>query len=174
MGSESEPKVREALSETQARISAVAGMHRSLYTSDDVRHVDLDIYLKRLVDELEGSLGESGHFGGIDLDLDAIELSSDRAVSVGMIVTELVTNAIKYAYRDRPAGRIAVSLKRLSGDRAILVVEDDGNGIPEKVTPQGTGLVTRIVTAMAAAIGDGLKIVPKSQGTRIEVDVKIQ
>ncbi|MFM2279335.1 MAG: hypothetical protein RLZZ444_1566 [Pseudomonadota bacterium] len=173
ISSEPEPAVKAALMETQARINAVAGMHRSLYTSDDVRVVDLDIYLGRLVNELRNSMGESEGDRPIDIELDAVQLSSDRAVSAGMIVTELITNAIKYAYPDGSRGRIAISLKVVDAENALIVVEDDGAGMPEDGKPKGTGLGTRITRSMAATIGNGIHYVRKDRGTRVEVHLTL-
>ena len=87
---------REALAATQRRIAAVAQVHRRLYTSDEVGHVDVQEYLGAIVDEL----GETwcGQDRALKLTADPIRLPTDRAVSLGVIVNELVSNACKYAY----------------------------------------------------------------------------
>ncbi|AXV16121.1 two-component system sensor histidine kinase/response regulator [Neorhizobium sp. SOG26] len=162
--------VKEALAETQARITAIAGMHRSLYTSDDVRHVEMDKYLSTLVREVQGTVkDEQGP--SIKLEAEPVSLSSDRAVSVGMIVTELLTNALKYAYPAGSEGEVRVVLKRLGEGSALLAVEDDGIGWREGEAPKGTGLGSRIVKSMAATLGSTINYVPSITGTRAELTV---
>lgn len=167
-------EVKEALTETQARITAIAGMHRSLYTSDDVRQVEMDKYLGTLVQEVRNSVNLEQQGPTIQLQADPVSLSSDRAVSVGMIVTELLTNAIKYAYPDGGEGEVRVVLTRREEGQVLLVVEDDGIGLREGETPQGTGLGSRIVKSMAATLGSTVEYKPKARGTRAELVLALQ
>ncbi|MGC4409793.1 sensor histidine kinase [Allorhizobium sp. NPDC080224] len=166
-------EVKAELAETQARITAIAGMHRSLYTSDDVSRVELDRYLNRLTVELYNSLHSAEKPVRLLLDADPISLSADKAVSVGMIVTELVTNAFKYAYAPGQAGDIRVHLKMRGDGEALLRVEDDGVGIDPQSAPKGTGLGSRIVKSMASTLGEGLHYLEGTQGTVAEVPLKL-
>jgi two-component sensor histidine kinase/CheY-like chemotaxis protein len=166
--------VKTALSETQARISAIASMHRSLYTSDDVRQVEMNRYLSTLASEITESMAKDRLRFNIVCSLDPISIASDRAVSVGMIVTELLTNAIKYAYPGETEGEIRVDLKRVSAEGAILAVEDDGEGFDPDGPIQGTGLGSRIVMSMAKSVGDGMRYVARERGMRVEVPLDIR
>jgi two-component sensor histidine kinase len=169
-----EDAVREALTETQARITAIAGMHRSLYTSDDVRHVEMDKYLETLVQEVQRSVNVESQGPSILLQAQAISLTSDRAVSVGMIVTELLTNAIKYAYPQGVEGEVRVILKHDEpSGQALLVVEDDGVGVDEGMSPKGTGLGSRIIRSMATTLGTAIQYVPTARGTRAELRLEL-
>src|SRR6202000_488044 len=87
-----DPSARAALAETQTRISAIAGVHRCLYTSDDVRSVEISDYLTSLLRDLETTLQKQGHAATAQLQAERIEIKTDKAVSIGVIVTELVTN----------------------------------------------------------------------------------
>jgi two-component sensor histidine kinase len=97
-------------------------------------------------------------------DLEPLKLKPDSSVNLGVIMTEWVTNAFKYAYPDR-AGEVRVHLKRLPEGRAELVVEDDGVGRGVEGAPKGSGLGTRIVNAMARTIGAEVEYIARHPGT---------
>lgn len=145
-------EAKNALAETQARISAIAGVHRHLYTSDDVRTVEIGDYLRSLAGELDASMKAAGHHALINVEAVSFPLATEKAASVGVIVTELVTNAMKYAYRDTQQGEVRIRLVP-DGEGLELRVEDDGIGWDGTGTPQGTGLGSRIVKAMAHSLG---------------------
>ncbi|TXC71944.1 response regulator [Sphingomonas ginsenosidivorax] len=145
-----DPAAREALEDTQRRIQAIAQVHRRLYTTNDVESVDMREYLGALVEELAETWSTDALPRALSIVAEPIRLSTDRAVSLGIIVTELVTNACKYAY-PLGAGEVRVAL-RADGDAFLLAVEDDGCGMPADATPRGTGLGTKLIRAMAQSL----------------------
>jgi two-component sensor histidine kinase len=157
----SDPEARAAFAQIQARIMAIASVHRRLYTSSDVRSVEIAEFLGKLLPDLEASLNASAHTSGqasaLRLDADEMVVSTDKAVSIGVIVTELVTNAFKYAYPAASRGEIRVRLRRQPDDRINLTVEDDGVGWTGEGTPKGTGVGSRIVAATARGLGATLR-----------------
>lgn len=162
----SDEGARAALREAQARIEAVAHVHRRLYTSGDMERVELDAYLEGLVEELAKSVGPDGSAPAITLDAQPVWVSTDQAVSLGVVVTELITNAVKYAYAPGQGGEIRVLLKAdAEARRAILTVEDDGPGLGEG-TPKGTGLGGKIITAMASGLRSAIEFDPTHKGVR--------
>ncbi|WP_010219091.1 sensor histidine kinase [Sphingomonas sp. PAMC 26621] len=142
---------RLALEDTQRRIAAIAQVHRRLYTSNDVEQVDMREYLKALVDELGETWSTPTAPRTLSLFAEPIRLATDRAVSLGVIVTELVSNACKYAY-PVGGGEVRVSLREDGATHFKLLVEDDGIGMPADATPQGTGVGTKLIRAMAQSL----------------------
>ncbi|OBQ70976.1 sensor histidine kinase [Mesorhizobium erdmanii] len=134
-----DPAAKDALAETQDRIFAISLVHKRLYGSGGVRSVALDEYLSGLLDHLRTSLRGQVHGVNLTYDIDPIELETDTSINLGVVVTELVTNAFKYAYPDA-VGEVRVHLRKLADEQAELVVEDDGVGRAEGAPAKGTGV----------------------------------
>ena len=160
----SDQAAKDALGETQARIYAISLIHKRLYSSGDVRFVALDEYLASLLDHLETSMRNEGLGASVRYDIEPLKLPTDTSVNLGVVVTEWVTNAFKYAYPDR-RGEVRVRLKQLSDRRIELVVEDDGVGRSDDAAVKGTGLGTRIVKAMALTMGADIQYVARQPGS---------
>jgi two-component sensor histidine kinase len=159
-----DPSAREALEDTQRRIQAIAQVHRRLYTTNDVESVDMREYLGALIEELAETWSTDAFPRALSITAEPIRLPTDRAVSLGIIVTELVTNACKYAYPDG-AGEVRVALQA-DGNAFLLAVEDDGCGMPADATPRGTGLGTKLIRAMAQSLQTVVEYDPAHTGVR--------
>jgi two-component sensor histidine kinase len=157
-----DPAAKNALAETEARIVAIASVHKRLYKAGPVGVVELDEYLAGLLDSLCTSMQAQGHGATLTKDLVPLSLNTDATTKLGVVVTELVTNAFKYAY---PGGSGVVFVKlRREGERARLTVSDEGVGRGDNVS-KGTGLGTRIVKAMAMSIPATLEYEARRPGT---------
>jgi two-component sensor histidine kinase/CHASE3 domain sensor protein len=154
---------KDALKETQERIFAISLVHKRLYSSADVRSVALDEYLTGLLDHLRTSLRSQSHGVNLTFDIEDVELATDASISLGVIVTELVTNSFKYAYPEG-VGEIRVKLRK-HDDGFELVVEDDGIGRADGAPAKGTGVGTRIVNAMCTSLGAQIEYRPRQPGT---------
>jgi two-component sensor histidine kinase len=117
-----------------------------------------------LLEDLRRS-AEGNKMSRLTLDAEPIEIDPDRAVAIGIIVNELVMNAVKYAYPDG-AGPIHVELAS-NGDDIVLAIADDGVGLNAKSDPRSTGMGQRIVSAMASKLEADVERDPAHSGTRI-------
>jgi two-component sensor histidine kinase len=162
---------KAVLAETEARISAISLVHRHLYTTTDVRVVNLKDYLAALVDHLRLSLQSEGHGATLKCELETVSVSTDAAISLGVISTEWVTNAFKYAYPGT-GGEVRVRLRQRD-QQLELSVEDDGVGRSSLAVRPGTGLGSRMVTAMASGIGATVAYEPNQPGTAARLSMRL-
>ncbi|HUO11654.1 MAG TPA: sensor histidine kinase [Caulobacteraceae bacterium] len=160
--------VREALREAMARVISISEAHRNLYAGDDVGAVDMSVYLKELCANLADALF-LGELVRLECRVGAAALDRDRAVAVGLIVNELVTNAAKHAFADGGPGRISVAFDRCA-EGYRLVVEDDGKGLPPDFATRRRGLGRGLVEAFTRQAGGSLKV-GEGPGARFEVDL---
>jgi two-component sensor histidine kinase len=154
---------KEALKETETRILAVASVHKRLYSGADARFVDLQEYLSSVLEHVEASMRGQGHVASLKYELEPLMLKTDWTINLGVIVTEWVTNAFKYAYPEKPC-EVRVRLRKLTDGKAELSVEDDGIGRAEGPA-KGTGLGSRIVNAMARSLGADVEYIASGRGT---------
>ena len=162
-------EAREALADTQRRIDAIAQVHRKLYSSGDMGNVEMDEYLAAIVEELEETWSTPTAPRSIKLAAEPIQLHPDKAVSLGIIVNELVSNACKYAYGRDCAGEVRVQLSKADERRFSLCVEDDGIGIADGDQPKGSGLGSRLVLAMAKSLSAEFGYDPHHSGVRARI-----
>ncbi|MBO9706760.1 MAG: GAF domain-containing protein [Caulobacter sp.] len=164
MRSIEDPAARAPLEEASRRLTAVGLVHRRLYRGDQLETVALDRYLAELTEEMLGTLDEdwSRH---VRVDAAPVTVSTDKAVIIGLVVTELFINAVKYAYRGRP-GRLDLSLSE-DGERLRLVVADQGGG---KQGPR-VGFGSRMMDALVRQMGGSLSYHDNAPGLRVQLDV---
>ncbi len=151
-----DPAAREAFEETCNRVRSMALVHEKLYQSHDLARIHFGDYLDDLASSLLRSYSNRGADIGLKLDVDDTFLSIDHAVLCGLIVNELVTNSLKYAFPNGGGGTISVGLRAGDGGMLALSVADDGVGIASEVSPQeaetiGLQLVTGLTEQLVGA-----------------------
>ena len=125
-----DPEYRKLLADSNSRIKSMALVHEILYQSEDISRLDMQHYFKSIIGNLSRIYQNPAADITISIDIEPVELNLDLSISCGLILNELVTNAYKYAFNDRSAGRIFVSLKKTRANDTILSVADDGPGLP--------------------------------------------
>jgi two-component sensor histidine kinase len=154
----SDPGARHALEDTQQRIIAIGQVHKRLYSSADVDTVDMHDYLAALAGELELTWSTATSPRRVLLQAQPLRLKTDKAVSVGIIVTELVSNACKYAYAEGQTGDVRICLAEDGESGFRLSVSDDGQGMRPGESPKGTGLGAALIAAMAKGLRSTVEI----------------
>ena len=165
---QSTPEVRAALESIGGRIKTIAGVHDYLQLARHEGVVDMSEYRG----ELCGSLGDSLRDlrpVTVSVVADPIQLSPEKALSAGLIVNELVTNALKYAFPDGRSGHVHVGLSK-PGTNIELLVSDDGAGCAERAD---TGLGTKLVTLLAAQLGGSANWKQADAGCNVSVTFPI-
>lgn len=158
-------EAREAIEDFANRVYAIAQVHKRLYTSQDIRTVALDSYLAELVRDLHRSVSSQKAITRITFACAPLAVSIDRAISLGVILSELITNISKYAYTGDLRGEVRVQVVRSDTGQARLEVEDDGVGISGGA-PTGTGLGTQMMEALAHGLNGRLELIRLERGTR--------
>lgn len=161
------PDVREALRDSQSRVHSMALMHQLLYERADFSALDLGPYLRRLTHLLRDTYLGPG--SAVRLEVRAPDagrrMDLQRAIPCGLVITELVTNAIKHAFPAGRAGTIWVALNETDdeGQDRWLEVGDDGVGLPPGVVPgEGRGLGFQLLPLLAEQCGARLERLPGS------------
>ncbi len=164
-GAATHAETKTALSNAMVRVNAIGHVHNQLYSAQDVREIDLGRYIVDLVKDLRQALGPEA---GTELTVtaDPVSTTTDRAVSIGMMVTELVLNAAKYAYPDGPAGPVRIFCRGTPAGEIELIVEDDGIGMDEQTPAKGGGLGRRIVGMMGTKLQAQITQDPAHKGVR--------
>lgn len=145
-----DPRVRQIFEDSQTRISSMALVHDTLYRSQDFAQVNLSEYVQTLTSNLFHTYRIQPESVKLRIDIDPGVLASlDKAIPCGLILNELMTNALKHGFNDRPSGEIRVLLKK-HVNQICLSVENDGHELPEsfelqKIQSMGLRLVNALV-----------------------------
>jgi two-component sensor histidine kinase len=145
-----DPAARAIFSQSQNRVQSIALVHERLYESADLSHVDFAKYVLVLLDNIFDTYGAENRGIAKVIDVGDVNLTVDVAIPCGLIVNEVVTNALKHAFPDGRPGTVRVSLTEGPEEILELTVKDDGVGIPPGIDPRNTvSLGLDLVTTFA-------------------------
>ena len=158
-----------AIQASQNRIFATSLLHQKLYQGDNMSSVNMGIYIPELVRYLR-EVFESGRRIELKTSVEPIDLDISQAVPIGIIVNELVTNAIKHAFHQRPENAmIRISLIMIDESSALLTIADNGRGVPTGSAERKTGLGLRLVAELTKDIDGEVKVSSGPTGTTVSV-----
>jgi len=145
--------------DSQDRIRSMALIHERLYRSSDLAHIDFGNYLQDLTSSLVQTYRQQARGITLQISTAPVLLDIDTAVPCGLIVNELVSNALKHAFCDGQGGVIAVELRADPDDRLSLTVKDDGVGFPEDLDYRKTAsLGLQLVNSLAHQLGGTVEL----------------
>ncbi len=151
--------VRQAFEESQSRVQSMALIHQQLYEANSFSAVDLGDYVRRLAGHLFRSYGDTTDHIQLDIDIEGVSLAVDRAAPCGLIINELLSNSLKYAFLDKQPGRIYVRAERQPNESILLTIGDDGPGLPPNVGFWNTKtLGLRLVRTLVRQIDGELEV----------------
>ncbi|TAE52333.1 MAG: sensor histidine kinase, partial [Bacteroidetes bacterium] len=146
--------VKQAVAAGQHRVESMALIHQKLYQRENLAAIEMKDYLSNLVQSLIDTFDADPERIRFDLNMPELELDVDTAVPLGLIVNELITNSLKYAFPDGREGTITVSLQK-NDDRLELLVADNGVGTANVKT--GTAFGSQLVGLLSAQLGGTLE-----------------
>ena len=132
------PGAVSALKESRARIKSMALIHERLYQSPNLASVDMGDYTRNLVSDLRHFYRTEESSIDLTVKIDDILLGITEAIPCGLIINELVSNALKHAFPEGGEGEIMIQMQKRDTNRIVLTVSDSGIGIPENIEPRNS------------------------------------
>jgi two-component sensor histidine kinase len=172
-----QPETRAEFQSARDRVRALATLHRHLYATGELNAIEMQPFLQELCGQLFSAMGERvGERIALEIEAEAIEISADQAVPLSLIVTEAVSNAVKYAFPQGRHGHISIRLAAAE-DTLSLRIEDDGVGIPagRSETEEGVrdGIGLQLIRGFVRQLGATL-LIEEGNGTRYMVAVPLR
>jgi PAS domain S-box-containing protein len=165
IGSLTEPSAISALDEAKSRVLSMAVLYDKLYRSENLREMSIKNYFMSLADEIVANFPNAKSVK-IEKKIDDFVLNAKKLQPLGIIINELLTNIMKHAFTGRKNGLISI-FATLTGNQVCLIIQDNGNGIPESIDFEGpTGFGLLLVRMLTKQLQGSIRI-ERKRGTRI-------
>lgn len=161
------PELQNLMIESQHRVQSIGMIHQNLYKGENLSAIEMRQYFQNLGSYIIDSFDVSDRVK-LECPMDPIELDVDRAIPIGLIVNELVTNALKYAFPEKREGTISIRLTEVEG-HLHLKVADDGVGLADSKKIQGTGFGTQLISLLTQQM-DGKMSLTSQPGTEVSFE----
>lgn len=161
-------RIRRIFSEAQNRVRTLSLLHRHLYEREQWEALDFKAFVEDLASQLAAAdTSEQARSVRIQVELPHLSVAPDVAIPLGLIVTEALTNAFKYAFPNGQTGTITIGMT-VEGEMATVFVRDDGVGLDQEAGEEASGLGTTLMRGLAQQIGGELRMISDG-GTIVEV-----
>lgn len=164
-----DPAILNAIEESQHRVQSMSMIHQKLYSGDNLAAIEMKDYFTNLSDYIIDAFGAAARIN-VEAPMEKIELDVDMAIPIGLIVNELFTNSLKYAFPNGRKGCIRISLKKME-NILQLDVTDNGVGISSNET-QGTGFGSQLIALLTKQL-DGKMVLNTSHGTAVSIQFQL-
>ncbi|MCP9199565.1 tetratricopeptide repeat protein [Gramella sp. GC03-9] len=167
-----DPATKDAMIASQNRVQSMGIIHQKLYQGTSLGSIEMKDYFINLSEGILDTFNAEDRIR-IECAMDNLDLDVDTAVPIGLIVNELLTNALKYAFPDQQKGVIKLSLEKDEQENLKLLVRDNGIGKTEGLAPKGTGFGSQLVKLLTRQL-NGKMIERNEEGTYVEFDFLIR
>lgn len=154
-----DPKILEKYKESENRIHSMALIHERMYQSQDLSRIDFKDYVENLIADITYAYGFDSQILEIKMDLDKSNLSIETVMPLGLIINELVSNSLKYAFKDVENNKISIIFKKEENNKFKLEIMDNGIGFPEDIDFKNTrSLGLQLVNELVSQIDGTIKL----------------
>jgi len=157
-----------AIHDSQHRVHAMSLIHQKLYNSENLSSINISIYIRELISYLADSFNTEQRIR-FEFDIDPLEMDVSQAVPLGLVLNEAITNSIKYAFPEKRNGVISISLKNTAPNRYLLVISDNGIGMPSNFSNKKPGSLGMSLMAGLSEDLDGNFSIENNKGTTIRI-----
>ena len=157
-------KTLNMFKEAQKRVLSMALLHEKMYKSDDLAHIDIQEHIHLLASDLIKTYAVNKDIK-LDISIKEIDIGLRTLVPLGLIINEIITNALKYAFNEKNNGCISLHIAPLDNDKFEMIIADDGSGYELK--KESTGLGSKLIQAFTKQLNGSMKRINES-GTRFE------
>lgn len=161
---------KDAMKESQNRVNSIGIVHQKLYQGTNLGAVEMKDYVLNLSESILDSFGAVGKVK-LELAMEKLDLDIDTAVPLGLIINELITNTVKYAFPNDGNGKLTIKLEKQANNMLHLVVSD--NGVGKSSVTQGTGFGGQLISLLTQQL-NGTIIEENQNGTTVIFDFKLK
>lgn len=162
--------ILDAMKQSQHRVHSMGMIHQNLYMGENLAAIEMKEYFSNLSDYIINAFGKNEQVT-VAVKMDRLELDIDTAIPIGLIVNELITNSLKYAFPNDRQGNIYLGLKR-KRDILFLEVKDNGIGIGPARQNYGSGFGTQLVNLLVKQL-DGKMVMKTNLGTAVYIEFQL-
>ena len=160
---------KDAMLDSQNRVHSIGIVHQKLYQGENLGSIEMKDYFVNLSDSILDSFGAEGRVI-VEVTMEKLNVDIDTAVPLGLIVNELLTNTLKYAFPNSQKGSVQIKLEKKSDNHLHLEVSD--NGIGKSGTTHGTGFGSQLISLLTRQLNGSMKE-DINKGTRVSFDFNI-